>query len=290
MVNIYYYNRNNGRYLFNEIVKKYNKNEILYRSNNRVKKGSIDQMRKDMIKYYQNNIMNFTEEEKELITTVINNIERRFRNLFPLITNWRFLLLTNEADKNLPYTLFDVIVLHKFPSYFRNASYLNELEELLFHEQIHILQRYNQKKFNDFYKKHWGFIPIKQIKNKWIEEHRITNPDSNDNLYIRPIDENENKVTYIIPQIIILNNQLEQIGIFIFYFKKSNKFKLIYDNNKLIKKKLDDISKINTFFNNINNKYCPNEIFCHSVIDIIYKNKNYDFLNYNDLVNFNNNF
>lgn len=290
MPDIFFYKKNKARYIFNEIVKKFNKKEIFYRSNKNVMNGDIEIMRKDMIKYYRNNLINFTEEEKELIISIIHNIIKKFENRFPLVSKWRFVLLTNEPDNNLSYTLIDTIILHKFPRNFREPQYQRYLEKIIFHEQIHILQRYNQKVFNEFYRNKWGFIKT-NLKNKWLADNRITNPDNNDSIYIKQLKEYPTYITYVITEIIITNNNnLEQIGVFLIYIKNKG-FKFLYNkNNSLMTKKLNEITEITNLFNGLQNKYSPNEIFCHSVCDMIYENKTFSFINHNDLLELNNKF
>jgi hypothetical protein len=288
MPNIYFYNTIRGRHIFNDIVNKFNTKEIIYRSNKKIPYGNLKDMRKNMIKYYQKNMINFTEEEKELITTIIMELKQKFTDKFPLIEGWKFVLLQNEPDNNLPYTLFDVIVLHKFPRNFREPQFRQDLEELLFHEQIHILQRKHPSVFDDFYLQKWNMINI-NLKNKWIEDNRITNPDSNGKLYIKAIQKMGDYIIYVIPQMIIAYDNLEQVGIYLAYNLKNKTSKILYDKNNSVKiKKLHNIPQYYNSFKQLYNIYAPNEIFAHSVVEMIYSNESFEFINKNDLNELNN--
>ena len=94
----------------------------------------------------------------------------------------KFVMSIKNLEMSMPYTVDDLIVLNiafirKFPNYI-NKKYL----ETLIHEKIHIIQRTNQKKFNEFYKIHYPFlfksIRLEKLPVKLMENH-MTNPDNN---------------------------------------------------------------------------------------------------------------
>ena len=221
----------------------YNKNEIKYRSKNKTFK------RDEMIKLYKKNCMLFTQKDKKYITKTIENIYNRFSDSdFPLINKWNFIKVSSNFDFGFPYTINDVIII---PSNYCNYD---NLEKTLFHEQFHIIQYKNKIKFEKFYKKNWNFKKIILPKNKWLNEHIITNPDGYKNFYYIKI-----KGEKILPILVLIKNKLKGIGIYL------NKKNLYYKN-------LDNINYYYNKFYKINQNYHPNEIFACLMVKYGYDN------------------
>ena len=66
-----------------------------------------------------------------------------------------FLKLDSSIDWSYPYTIKKFIVLN-------DTIFTSNFNSTLLHEMFHIIQRYNQKKFDNFYKKEWNLIELKK--------------------------------------------------------------------------------------------------------------------------------
>ena len=71
--------------------------------------------------------------------------------------SWKFIQSINNLEDSMPYTFDDKIVfsekqLDKELNNFLAGNIDNRFIETLIHEQIHVIQRQNQSKFNSYYK------------------------------------------------------------------------------------------------------------------------------------------
>tara|TARA_B110000208_G_scaffold189869_1_gene252401 strand:- start:162 stop:851 length:690 start_codon:yes stop_codon:yes gene_type:complete len=163
-------------YYFREILKK----EYKYRYNN----TNIP-----IYKIYENNLKEFTSEEKYLILSLVKSFTNK--------QNWFFFKFNRRIDKGMPFTLSNYIFL---PDDITSYNH-HDIRDILIHEQVHIHQHNNIVNYNEFYRK-CGFDKINEemkvfLKNKF---NILTNPDSLD-IYIY-------KKKYI-PLIIITGNSHE---------------------------------------------------------------------------------
>ena len=143
--------------------------------------------REDLVNLYLSRIGKFTEQEKLILNKLISNIT--------MSTNWNFVKF-KDIEFNFPFTLDKYIFL---PDGIVN----NTLTDLLKHEQTHVLQRMNQKKYDKKYKKLYGKY-IYQVSNdkidfSAIEKIRVINPDEDNTTWII-MDKGKE---YIVPYIII---------------------------------------------------------------------------------------
>lgn len=223
-------------------------------------------------KNYKNNIKIPNASYKKWINKWITNVDQFIPNELKNVFNkypWKVLISTENLEMNMPFTIHDTIILpeKRIDNWIIDNSNDNipiDLIDVLIHEKIHIIQRINQNKFNDFYKEYYTFA-TKYIDKIPIELQKIhmNNPDSNSDLWTYKYKNND-----YLPLLVIENNGIKQIG----YNIKNNNDKISI-SNQFIKS------------NNIKNSYSAyhlNELFSYELSDdIINKNRNqliYDFM------------
>ncbi len=214
----------------------------------------------------------FTEEYKARIVLVPNEYKKELNNavdnankilnksgLIPLINlPWKIAISRNGLEMNMPFTLDDIIIMPLDTIKFLNQSENSDLFiQTLIHEKIHILQRKNQDKFNEFYKNEFNFIKSKNdfnIPEQW-NKINMTNPDSN-----------FDKWTYIYnskeyyPILGLINGKITDIG-----FNINN-------NDDMIKLKEIDLKLPNDYIKNCS-LYHPNEIIACDLSEKIFRDK-----------------
>lgn len=174
--------------------------------------------------------------------------------------SWQIRMSINNLENNYPYTLDETIIIPftLLNDYYQIYKYTNNLSdtflETLIHEMIHIIQRKNQTKFNDFYRKNYIFlgkmINDNELPNE-LKKKYFTNPDSNNTIWYYNID----GYTYIPICELDSNKNISQIG-----YKITNIDETI------------DLSRNTTLKKyNASSLYHPNEIFACSVSKSIIK-------------------
>lgn len=182
---------------------------------------------------------------------------------------WNFLCSKHGLELNMPYTIHDYIVIPEnmlesiYKRYITRKEICKRFLNTFIHERLHIVQRFNQAKFNKYYRERYSFFKgfyKKQIP-KEIRSKQMSNPDSNNSISIYKLD---NQLYYTLLR--HHNGNLDSIAINI---KNGDIIDLDY-----IKKQLgydDDISF-----------YHPNEIFACEVAKKIenrkYNNRDIKFL------------
>lgn len=217
------------RKYFNQISKK----EYLYRYNINYNQNVNN------IDIYYNNILEFNNYEKYIITNILLTIKNRQK--------WNFFKLHKKIDRGMPFTLGNFIFL---PSDFITKNTAKYIRDTLIHEQIHIHQFNNKLAYKQFYSR-CGFEEVnKEIEDKLLSKYNIlTNPDSL-KLYIY-------KNTYI-PLFIINKNN-------------SNHITVLYN---IQKNRLESINIFRQIFGIDNNLCGPNEIFAELFVIKYRKNIN----------------
>jgi hypothetical protein len=116
----------------------------------------------DYINYYKDNLLEFSENEKNKIKKIIlkcDNKIKKYNSLFNI--QWKICKISNKIENGFPHTLNDIIFVSSIPDI-----------KTLIHEKIHIYQRYNKEKTEELYNK-YGFSKVNKIK----DELRRYNPD-----------------------------------------------------------------------------------------------------------------
>ena len=227
-------------------------------------------MKHNFILDYSKNIRQLPKKYTEMIntyTTIANRLTKglgRF-NSFP----WSIYMSINNLVMGMPYTLDSSIIisssdLESMYSTFKHGHINEHFLNTLIHEKIHVIQRGNQKIFNDFYLKEYPILNKRYLEKlpEKILEIRMNNPDSNNQLWTYKI----NSKIYI-PLLMYANNAVHEVA-----FNVENFNDMLY--LKSIKSKLG--------FSRSTSIYHPNEIFAcevaHHIIDKTLPTKYVNFL------------
>ena len=215
------------------IIKKYilnfrNKNEIRFKTRQTIEE-------KKLVDFYQQNILTFTNRDKESIYFYINYIKKKYKKYSSIaLSDWNFVKISYKLEGNMPFTLDNYIFLSDrlltniYTDSINNKNLLNNCE-MFIHEKIHIIQRNNQSIFNSLYTTYFKTIHCNNliITNDW-KNKIMSNPDG---LYINWIYKwNKN---YYLPLLVIENNILEQYVIKLIKnkdtYSTTREFKLLAD-------------------------------------------------------------
>lgn len=130
----------------------------------------------EYISMYISGVKEFTEKEKDMIRTLITNVEiflERYKNINSI--SWKICKMSKDIERGFPHTLEDVIVLS---DNFFDLSYEQQML-ILVHEKIHIFQRLFPAETNDLVMNIWKF----EIKKTNPAVKVRNNPDLNDISY-----------------------------------------------------------------------------------------------------------
>lgn len=200
----------------------------------------------DCKKIYLENLTDFTEEEKEKLTNLIehaNDITEKF-NRFHSVP-WRLAKTSSKIENGFPHTIGRIIYIS---DEFLNKSRKYKLQTII-HEKLHLFQRIYPQETQRLYED-LEFIKIKKI-NDPLRRH---NPDLDDYDY-------------------------EYRGVRVYNkFKNENPDSLSDGNTVYLPYTKNIVNKMIT--KNYNNEH-PNEIFAHLISkQIVKKNLNNKFVNY----------
>jgi len=208
---------------------------------------------------YLLSLKKITKNEKSLLKNIIERADKLIKLVgLKCLQNipWKFWISHNNLELSMPYTIDNYIIIPK--------SRLNTISaDTLIHEKIHILQRKNQEKFNNYYKKIYPFL-FNKIDNKIIpyelDKKHMTNPDGNNTYWIYRI---HNKLW--LPLLIYdkQNNSCIELA-----------YPVLFANNNVIID-INNPNKLRNLFPNMPNDislYHPNEIFaCQLASSIVNK-------------------
>jgi hypothetical protein len=235
-------------------------------------------------KYYIENILDFTEDERTILNKVINsiiqNVSKENTKLF-LLNDWNFIKF-NKIENDFPHTHEDLIFIpQKMISNNLNSNYN---KKTLIHEKVHIFQRNNPKLFEDLYINYWNFIktPIQNLN--LIQTKMRTNPDGIDNNWVFSI----NNIHILLGSVYNTNprniGDTTNYGIFLEKDTVTKKYK-VKTPLKENMKEINSIPEFTDFFGNINsNNYHPNEISAEiiptHIFSKMYDNNSKGYLNF----------
>ena len=234
-------------------------------SNNHLKKVQFKRMYLNSLKSIDNKYLGMLAEYIKNIKSIFKSQGLDNLNKF----KWNMIKSTGSLEDKMPYTLDKYIVINESMlennlKYYEMYGIERGFLETLIHEQIHVIQRLNQNKFNGFYRKHYQFlgrkINVSKLPDK-VNKKYMTNPDSNFDIWMYKIY----KSVYY-PILEKKNNQYYDVGYGVLTNKPVELYKM----------------KRNLGFSSSTSFYHPNEIFACYVADRIVKNnlvgKYYDFL------------
>jgi hypothetical protein len=217
---------------------------------------------------YINNIedtaISFTDEEKELLITCVNNADKylkmeEFKELkygkyingddlanikwiFANTYSNRFNNKIKEYEEGLPHTRENIIFVSKHVLKYDELNLTNTL----IHEKIHIYQRYNSKLFDKIIRE-MGLLELDKKSFKYAKYIR-SNPDTNNKIYYNNIDNN-------------VDNNLDNNDIMVYMYRNDNP------------------NAINDVVHNNHSKEHPYEKIAYEIAENFYKNNKNKYIN-----------
>jgi hypothetical protein len=148
-------------------------------------------------------VLDFTDEERAAITGVVERMQPLLAARAPLYarTPWSFIHLDDRAEGGMPHTRGPHIVLPKaavaaYVKMQREASAAGTLATtprgrgLLIHEQTHVLERADPRRFEPLFTDVFGFTRMTPAPaSPWLDAHVCTNPDGPDLVWAFALDQ-----------------------------------------------------------------------------------------------------
>lgn len=232
----------------------------IHPSQYKIKTNKIFQNKKDFLIYYYKSLKQISKYEMIILSKYMKKVNEIFSfyglehlNKLP----WKFRKSIHDIEGTMPYTLHDTIILNenminKMILYKQiQKSYLNTL----FHERLHIIQRYYQSDFDKLYKELYTYLykdPI-NISNIPLELRKklMTNPDNNFTIWRYKLNQ---KIYFP-----IFENTKYGFETVLYFI--NNNHELDFEKNE----KMRDIDK--------NIKDHPNETFTYNFCDFVFNKK-----------------
>jgi len=173
---------------------------------------TLDAQRDFVKQHYADNTRDFTDAEQAVITAIIAKIQPLFERHYPRLAGygWSFIKVTQAVEQGLPHTHGASIILPE--SFLRQVvpvyrqmpeAVVPSLVNLLIHEQMHVVQRFEPDTFAPFYTEQWGLEHVESIAgHDWLDERQLINPDGVDVNWIMNVG-SEASPRYIQPNVIL---------------------------------------------------------------------------------------
>lgn len=130
------------------------------------------------IKLYKDSIIEFSPNEKNTLTELVNNIDiattstKKFKTI-----QWKFVKINKYIENGYPHTLGDMIILSD--NFFKNISKQTKMI-ILFHEKCHVYQRLFPIETHILILDYWNLKPLDTIIRNPLARN---NPDINNFIY-----------------------------------------------------------------------------------------------------------
>ena len=247
---------------------------------------NIDSARAFARMKFSSAVMDFSSQEKEILTFVVKKTNRwLLENEINLMANqpWRFIKIQNWLCGGFAHTRGTYIILSQaYLDRLSNDWSDNMTEEselklvtslggLLVHEQMHSLQRTFKSKFKKLYSENWNFIN-QQIKDEQeIIKDQVSNPDAPIAEWLIPDPEIRDKF-YWIRTLITKNVEIPEMGkdfvdVAFDIFKDKENYSLIKLNNTISSRSLSDLDFYTNSFPVKRGLDHPNEISAYMFSD-----------------------
>lgn len=247
---------------------------------------NIDSARAFARMKFSSAVMDFSSQEKEILTFVVKKTNRwLLENDINLMANqpWRFIKIQNWLCGGFAHTRGTFIILSQ--SYLDRLStdwsdnmteeselkLVTSLGGLLVHEQMHSLQRTFKSKFKKLYSENWNFIN-QQIKDEQeIIKDQVSNPDAPIAEWLIPDPEIRDKF-YWIRTLITKNVEIPEMGkdfvdVAFDIFKDKENYSLIKLNNTISSRPLSELDFYANSFPVKRGLDHPNEISAYMFSD-----------------------
>jgi len=153
-------------------------------------------------RFYATQTLAFSDEEQAMLRGIVERLQSRFTARAPLYarTPWSFIKLSDAAEGGMPHTRGPHVVL---PAQVvavlmrreRDAAAAGTRpdapfgQNLLVHEQTHVLQRAAPARFEPLFTDVFGFVRAPAApRSPWLDEHLVQNPDAPDLAWVFPLE------------------------------------------------------------------------------------------------------
>jgi hypothetical protein len=142
-------------------------------------------------------VLEWTADERAALDAYVAKIKPVLREHYPVLAAlpWRFVKVSAKLGSGFPHTRADCIVLADAvlaglapaPEHPDDVAFRRALS-LLLHEQLHVLQRKDPRRFDDLYTRVWKFRRVDGVDGAdKLSDRVITNPDAPRNEWVRPV-------------------------------------------------------------------------------------------------------
>ena len=247
---------------------------------------NIDSARAFARMKFSSAVMDFSSQEKEILTFVVKKTNRwLLENDINLMANqpWRFIKIQNWLCGGFAHTRGTYIILSQ--AYLDRLSIdwsdnmteeselklVTSLGGLLVHEQMHSLQRTFKSKFKKLYSENWNFINQQIRDDQEIVKDQVSNPDAPIAEWLIPDPEIRDKF-YWIRTLITKNVEIPEMGkdfvdVAFDIFKDKENYSLIKLNNTISSRPLSELDFYTNSFPVKRGLDHPNEISAYMFSD-----------------------
>ena len=247
---------------------------------------NIDSARAFARMKFSSAVMDFSSQEKEILTFVVKKTNRwLLENDINLMANqpWRFIKIQNWLCGGFAHTRGTYIILSQAyldrlsTDWSDNMTEASELKlvtslgGLLVHEQMHSLQRTFKSKFKKLYSENWNFINQQIKDDQEIVKDQVSNPDAPIAEWLIPDPEIRDKF-YWIRTLITKNVEIPEMGkdfvdVAFDIFKDKENYSLIKLNNTISSRPLSELYFYTNSFPVKRGLDHPNEISAYMFSD-----------------------
>jgi hypothetical protein len=160
---------------------------------------------------YQAAVMAFTDEDRELISNLIAQVDPALRREMPRFADqpWSFIKVNGTIEGGMGHTRGGHIVLPvpmlQMLRFWRGAEPAGgPAGGVLVHEQTHVIERAHPEWFTKLYTDVLGFQKAKHIvSDPWIAARHVVNPDGPDVSWVMPIKSEDGSTRWVWPLILL---------------------------------------------------------------------------------------
>ena len=165
------------------------------------------------IKKYTNSILSVDKKYAKMLDDYVIKCNKLL-DKYPIFGRykWNFMMSINNLEQNMPFTLDQYIIIPKvmlesiYENY-KHGHFKTDFINTLIHEQIHIIQRFNQDKFDKFYLDYYKHFLLRKYNDMIppiLDKKYMSNPDSNNSIWLYRI-----KGEVYIPLLIYENGKIK---------------------------------------------------------------------------------
>lgn len=157
---------------------------------------TLDAQRKECKALYQAACEAFTDDERQVLTTLLGKIHPAVEHTYPGFAKqpWSFIKVKPTLEGGMPHTRGrHIIVSSRVVGGMKQMSLAGDLGTtaaagILVHEQTHVIERLHPDLFTDLFTGVFGFRRAKEITpDPWTTARQLINPDGIDTRWIFPL-------------------------------------------------------------------------------------------------------